>query len=142
MSGVDDTVITATHDDTIEVTTQELIMLDWNNYRKELAGRIGEIAAISPDTIKGYQTLTGSSKKGGRLDAKTIELISLAVAVSLRCDGCIAVHTAEAVKLGASKEEIGDALSVAIALNAGATMVYSARVMDAYATSNTPSQVA
>jgi len=117
-------------------------MLDWNNYRKELAGRIGEIAAISPETVKGYQALTGSAKKGGRLDAKTIELISLAVAVTLRCDGCIAVHTAEATKLGASKEEIGGALSVAIALNAGATMVYSARVMDAYAASNNPAQVA
>jgi len=121
---------------------EENIMLDWNNYRKELAGRIGEIAAISPDTVKGYQTLTGSSKKGGRLDAKTVELISLAVAVTLRCDGCIAVHTAEAVKLDASKEEISDALSVAIAMNAGATMVYSARVMDAYAAGNHPASVA
>lgn len=117
-------------------------MLDWNNYRKGLVSRIGEIAVTSPDTLKGYQTLTAASKKGGRLDAKTVELISLAVAVTTRCDGCIAVHTAEAVKQGATKEEITDALSVAIALNAGAAMVYSARVMDAHAAFANPAQSA
>lgn len=65
------------------------------------------------------------------LDAKTRELIALAVAVTTRCDGCIAVHTAEAAKHGATKEEVAEALGVAIALNAGAALVYSARVMDA-----------
>jgi AhpD family alkylhydroperoxidase len=77
--------------------------------------------------------LSNAGKKTNHLDARTRELIAVAVAVSLRCDGCIAVHTAEAVKLGATKEEIAEALGVSIAMNAGATMVYSARVMDAVA---------
>jgi AhpD family alkylhydroperoxidase len=108
-------------------------MLDWKQYRQELFGRIGEIATLTPDSVKGYQTLSNAGKKTNHLDAKTRELIAVAVAVSLRCDGCIAVHTAEAVKLGATKEEIAEALGVSIAMNAGATMVYSARVMDAVA---------
>jgi AhpD family alkylhydroperoxidase len=108
-------------------------MLDWKQYREQLFGRINEIAALAPDSVKGYQTLSNAGKKTNHLDAKTRELIAIAVAVSLRCDGCIAVHTAEAVKLGATREEIAEALGVAIALNAGATMVYSARVMDAIA---------
>jgi NAD(P)-dependent dehydrogenase (short-subunit alcohol dehydrogenase family) len=37
-----------------------------------------------------------------------------------------------AVKAGATKEEIVDALGVAIMVNAGAAMVYSARTIDAY----------
>jgi AhpD family alkylhydroperoxidase len=106
-------------------------MLDWKQYRQQLFGRISEIATLAPDSVKGYQTLSNAGKKTNHLDAKTRELIAVAVAVSLRCDGCIAVHSAEAVKLGATKEEIAEALGVSIALNAGATMVYSARVMDA-----------
>jgi AhpD family alkylhydroperoxidase len=106
-------------------------MLDWVDYRKELMGRIGEIAQLSPDTVKGYQTLSGAGQKTGLLDAKTRELIALAVAVTTRCDGCITVHAAEALKHGASREEIAEALGVAVALNAGAALVYSARVMDA-----------
>lgn len=106
-------------------------MLDWLGYRKELIGRIDEIGKLSPDTLRGYQTLSGAGEKTGHLDAKTRELISLAVAVTTRCDGCITVHTGEALKYGATREEIAEALGVAVAMNAGAAMVYSARVMDA-----------
>ena len=59
-------------------------------------------------------------------------MIALAVAVSLRCDGCITVHTSAAIANGASKEEIVEALGVAISINAGAALVYSARVLDAF----------
>jgi AhpD family alkylhydroperoxidase len=106
-------------------------MLDWNNYRKQLMGRIGELGKLSPDTLGGYQALSGAGKKTGHLDAKTRELIALAVSVTTHCDGCITVHTDAAVKNGATREEVAEALGVAVALNAGAAMVYSARVMDA-----------
>jgi alkylhydroperoxidase/carboxymuconolactone decarboxylase family protein YurZ len=52
--------------------------------------------------------------------------------VTRQCDGCITVHVDAAVKFGATREEVADALGVAIAMNAGAALVYSARVMDAY----------
>jgi AhpD family alkylhydroperoxidase len=106
-------------------------MLNWLEYRKELMGRIGEIGKLSPDTVAGYQTLSKAGQKTGHLDAKTRELISLAVAVTTRCDGCITVHTGEALKHGATREEIAEAPGVAVAMNAGAALVYSARVMDA-----------
>ncbi|MFM0054414.1 carboxymuconolactone decarboxylase family protein [Paraburkholderia phytofirmans] len=108
-------------------------MLNWIDYRQELFGRIGEIAKLSPDTVRGYQALSSAGQKKDLLGAKTRELIAIAVAVSLRCDGCITVHTAEALKHGATREEIAEALGVAIAVNAGAAMVYSARTIDAAA---------
>jgi AhpD family alkylhydroperoxidase len=106
-------------------------MLNWNDYRKQLIGRIGELGKLSPDTLSGYQALSGAGKKTGYLDAKTRELIALAVAVTARCDGCLTVHVDAAVKHGASREEVAEALGVAVALNAGAAMVYSARTLDA-----------
>lgn len=109
------------------------MMLDWNEYRKQLTTSIREVGTLSPDTLKGYQTLAGAGAKTGHLDAKTRELIALAVAVTTRCDGCIAVHSKAALKHGATKEEIAEALGVAIDLNAGAALVFSARVMDAIA---------
>jgi AhpD family alkylhydroperoxidase len=106
-------------------------MMDWLQYRKEWVGRIGELGKLSPDTISGYQTLSKASSKTSQLDAKTRELIALAVSVTTRCDGCITVHAGEALTHGATREEVAEALGVAVALNAGAAMVYSARVMDA-----------
>ena len=74
----------------------------------------------------------GAIAKTGRLDAKTRELTALAAAISLRCDGCISVHIAAARMLGASKEEIVEALGVCVSVNAGAALVYSTRTSDAF----------
>jgi AhpD family alkylhydroperoxidase len=60
------------------------------------------------------------------------ELIALAVAISLRCDGCITVHAEAARKTGVTKEEIAEALGVAVNVNAGAAIVYSTRTLDAF----------
>lgn len=107
-------------------------MLDWLKYRKEVKGRVGDFGKAAPEALKGYVALAGGASKTQHLDAKTRELISLAVAVTTRCDGCIASHVEAAVKLGVTKEEISEALGVAIALNAGAALVYSARTLDCY----------
>ena len=109
-----------------------MAMHDWNNYRDQILARVGEIGKLSPDTVKGYMALGGAGAKTGHLDAKTRELVALAVAITLRCDGCISVHTAAAKKLGASQEEIAETLGVGISVNAGAALVYSARTLDAF----------
>jgi AhpD family alkylhydroperoxidase len=59
------------------------------------------------------------------------ELIAIAGGVTRQCDGCITTHVYAAKKHGATREEIAEALSVAIAVNAGVALAYSARVMDA-----------
>lgn len=74
---------------------------------------------------------SGAGAKNSHLDEKTRQLISLAVAVTARCDGCISVHAEKAVENGAAKEQVSEALGVAIAMNAGAALVYSARALDA-----------
>ncbi|MGG8077620.1 carboxymuconolactone decarboxylase family protein [Klebsiella aerogenes] len=89
----------------------------------------------------GQQPLGGKSRTDsdvksaaatGHLDAKTHELIALAVAVTTRCDGCLSVHAEAAAKHGATREEIAEALGVAITLNTGAALVYSSRALDAF----------
>jgi AhpD family alkylhydroperoxidase len=75
-------------------------------------------------------------------NAKTRELISLAVTVTTHCDGCIVVHADAALKTGATREEISEALGVAIAMNAGAALIYSTRVLDAAAAKTAQAQSA
>jgi alkylhydroperoxidase/carboxymuconolactone decarboxylase family protein YurZ len=60
------------------------MMLDWNSYRQQLMEMIGRIARLSPDTVKGYGSLSPAGVKTNHLDPKVRELIALAVAVSLR----------------------------------------------------------
>src|SRR6266851_10487941 len=88
------------------------MMMDWNQYHKEVGARLGELMKLSPDTVRGYQMLSAAGSKTNHLNEKTRQLISLAVAVTTHCDGCIVVHTDAALK-------------------AGATLIYSTRVLDA-----------
>jgi hypothetical protein len=57
-------------------------MLNWNEYRNQLFGRVAELSRQSHDIVTGYQTLPFAGKKTARLGDKTGELISLAVAVT------------------------------------------------------------
>jgi AhpD family alkylhydroperoxidase len=109
------------------------MMLDWADYRRQLGETVKDLGKLSPETLKGYLALGNAGRQSDLLGAKTRELIALAVAVTVRCDGCIATHVDAAQKLGATRDEIAEALGVAIAVNAGAALVYSARTLDAFA---------
>jgi AhpD family alkylhydroperoxidase len=118
------------------------MMLDWNQYKQQIATHVAQIGKTSPDLVRGYRALSDAGQKTGKLDPKTRELIALAVAVTRQCDGCITVHTDAAIQHGATQEEIVEALGVTIAVNAGAALVYSTRVMDAFQVKTESSQQA
>lgn len=65
------------------------------------------------------------------------ELIALAMAITLRRDGSMNAHTGAAIRAGAGKEKVVDALGIAIVVGAGAAMVHAARTIDASGTGAT-----
>ncbi|THF25786.1 carboxymuconolactone decarboxylase family protein [Pseudomonas atacamensis] len=103
--------------------------MNWEEYFSNLMSRVGDFAKLAPETMRGLNTI--GSAPARHLDPKIHELIALSVAITTRCDGCIAAHVQEALKHGATREEIAEALGVAISLNAGAALTYTARVFDA-----------
>jgi AhpD family alkylhydroperoxidase len=106
-------------------------MINWNDYHDRVRKGIAEIGRANPDIVRGYRTLGEAGKKSDLLDAKVRELIALAVAVTVQCDGCIVVHTEAALKNGATEQEILEALSVAVNVKAGSALIYSTRALDA-----------
>lgn len=106
------------------------MLFDWNAYQAELTKAISDFAKLSPDSLKGYQTLSAANAKNSLLGEKVRQPISPAVAVTTRCDGCITFHADAALKAGATREEIAEALGVAMAMNAGAALIYSLRALD------------
>src|SRR5208283_6076595 len=53
------------------------MMFDWNAYQAALTKSIPEFAKLSPDSLKGYQTLSAANSKTSLLGEKTRQLISL-----------------------------------------------------------------
>jgi AhpD family alkylhydroperoxidase len=104
---------------------------DWDAYSAALRERGKELGALHPEVVKGFSALNRGSATTKHLDQKMRELIAIAVAVTLRCQGCIDAHARKARAAGATKEEIAEALGVAIAVNAGAALTYSLHALDA-----------
>lgn len=67
----------------------------------------------------------------GVLDSKTKELIALGIAITVRCDGCIAFHVNEALKSGATSNEILETIGVAVLMGGGPSVVYGCEAMEA-----------
>jgi AhpD family alkylhydroperoxidase len=106
------------------------MFMNWTDLLGTLKRSYNRLGSTNPKMLEAYRGVAGASN--GALDAKTRELIAMAVAVTTRCDGCISSHVAAAAKAGATEAELSDALGVAIALNAGAAYVYSLRAMEAF----------
>ena len=104
---------------------------DWDGYSAGLRDRGREMTVLHPELMKGFSALSRGASTTQHLDARTRELIALAVAVTTRCEGCIDAHVRKARTAGATKGEVAEALGVAIALNAGAALTYSLHVLDA-----------
>jgi len=100
--------------------------------RNELRVPTRELRHAIPQVYAGYKELHDSALAAGVLDAKTKELIALAIAVSKECDGCIAAHAHAAVQHGATPAEAAEAIGVTFLMNGGPATVYGARAFAAF----------
>jgi AhpD family alkylhydroperoxidase len=100
--------------------------------RDELRVPTRELRHAIPRIYAGYKELHDSALAAGALDARTKELIALAIAVSKECDGCIAAHAHAAVWHGATPQEAAEAIGVTFLMNGGPATVYGARAFAAF----------
>ncbi|WP_420234244.1 carboxymuconolactone decarboxylase family protein [Pseudomonas sp. ABY48] len=105
---------------------------NWSELLPTIKSAFGALGKSNPKMVKAYMALDEAATENNVLDAKTRELISIAVAITTRCDGCIGVHTDAAIKAGATREEIAATLATAVSLNAGAAYIYSLRALEAH----------
>jgi len=77
-------------------------------------------------------TPSSTNKTGSRIidPTNTGRVIALANAVNVRCDGCISFHVNDALKAGATCEEIIESLGVAIMRGGGPTLMYSVEALE------------
>lgn len=105
---------------------------DWLKMTTELNPLVAALRAISPDVMASFSAMAQAAGRSGALDAKTKELIAFAISVAVRCDACVAFHAKAAQKGGASREEIAEALAMAIYMGAGPSVMYAAQALEAF----------
>jgi AhpD family alkylhydroperoxidase len=87
---------------------------------------------LIPETVAAFGGLSKAAQQPGALDRKAKELIALAIAVSTRCDACIGYHARGAARAGASRQEVAEALGVAVQMGGGPSLNYAAGALGAF----------
>lgn len=90
--------------------------------------KIGVMAGQLPEVMNAFFGLHSEIVKDGALSAKMKELIMVGISVAIRCEHCISKHVSEAVRLGATRQEVLEAVSTAILMAGGPALAYGSAV--------------
>lgn len=105
---------------------------NWLDMVTEFSAELKVLRAGAPDVMKEFSDTARAAAGAEALNAKTKELIALAISAAVRCDPCMAFHAQAAVKQGASREEVLEAMGMAIYMGAGPSVMYASKVVEAY----------
>lgn len=106
-----------------------------SNY-KSLASAIGTqlktFRRDIPDTMQGFSQMASATHVDGALSAKQKELMAMAIAIAMRCQGCLAFHAQACRKMGVTQEEFNEMLQVAIYMGGGPSVMTAAEAQIAF----------
>jgi AhpD family alkylhydroperoxidase len=105
---------------------------DWPSLTKELSAELRNLRGGANEVMKAFSAIAQAALAPKALDAKTKELIALAVSIAVRCDDCVAFHTKAAVEHGATREEVLETLGMAIYMGAGPSAMYASHALGAF----------
>lgn len=97
-----------------------------------VSSRLAGLRSSTPGVMKAFGELGRAATADGVLDAKTKELIALALSVAARCDPCIGFHTQALAKLGATRQEVDETVGVCTYMGGGPSLMYAASAVAAF----------
>ena len=86
------------------------VVQEFNDYRSKMNEKL---LADNNKIVKRIFNLDTNAYAEGALDVKTKELLGLVASAVLRCDDCVKYHLETSYKLGLTKAEVVEALSIA-----------------------------
>ena len=92
----------------------------------ELRSGTSEWSKVHPECMPAFTELTKAAMKPGALDVKTKELIVAAIGLTVRCEYCIVYHVYEALKAGATRQELIETACVTNLMGGGPAVTYTA----------------
>lgn len=107
-------------------------MCNHTELMNDVNAQLGAFRKSQPDAMKGFAQLAAASMAEGAVSAKTKELIALSIGVTQRCSGCIAFHTKALHKLGATRAELEEVLTVCVYMGGGPALMYAAEALKAW----------
>jgi len=106
--------------------------MSWMDKRNEMRSQMRNLNKAIPTVTRAFAGLSGAVKTDGVLDVKTKELIAVAIAVADSCEPCMNFHIEVLIGAGGTREELGEALGMAVQMGGGPALMYAAKALDSY----------
>ncbi|BDB26181.1 hypothetical protein Tamer19_71180 [Cupriavidus sp. TA19] len=91
--------------------------------------QFGALAHAQPAAMSAFQGLMKAATQEGSLPAAIKELVAVALAVQKGCDDCVLFHTAQALRHGAAREQLGEVLALNIEMGGGPGAMYASKAL-------------
>jgi AhpD family alkylhydroperoxidase len=99
-----------------------------------------KLREAQPDALAGFSALAKGAMKAGALSEGHKELIALAIGVAGHCEGCIGFHAKALARLNVPREQLMEALAVAVYMGGGPSLMYAAEAIHAFEEFTAPAQ--
>jgi len=97
-------------------------------YNPEDLAKFSDMAKDAPELGKAFFSYYGKVFEEGALTAREKSLIALAVAHAVQCPYCIDAYTKDCLEKGSNKEQMTEAIHVAVAIRGGASLVHGVQM--------------
>ncbi len=84
--------------------------------------------------MQGFGQLAKAAMAEGTISAKYKDLIALAIGITQHCSGCVEFHVKALLKLGCTREELEEMLTICVYMGGGPALMYSAEALKAWDT--------
>ena len=84
------------------------------------------------EAMQGFAQLAKAAMAEGSVSAKHKELIALAIGITQHCSGCIGFHVKALQRLGCTRAEMEEMLSVCVYMGGGPALMYCAEALKAW----------
>lgn len=101
------------------------------DYHRHLQGLMRKLGTELPGPMAGFGQLHKQATADGALSTKLKELIALGIGIAARCDGCISYHVHDALRAGATRQEIVETIGVAVLMGGGPAAMYGCDALEA-----------
>ena len=98
----------------------------------DLTKALGTLRKEIPETMAGFSALHNGAMKAGALSEIDKELLALAIGITSHCDGCVGFHVKALIRLGATREQVTEALGVCVYMGGGPALMFAAEAIRAY----------
>ena len=102
-------------------------LIKYNEFRHKMNERITECGHLG---LKRFWALDGRAYEPGALDEKSLEFMGLTTSMVLKCDDCVTYHLIRLIQLGATNDELYEALNVSLIVGGSITIPHIRRAFE------------